>query len=326
MKRKLTLWLMVMLMASLACAITAEQPPATEINFQVSPNLTLTAVFAGVDSSMTATSQAATNMAGQPTNQPFNPLTAQPSSTASWVPTVSGDFLEPPSNATTTPRPGGGPLVHPGPKVVAMYVSPAPVIDGDYTEWTGVSYSISQLIYGPDYYLGSQDVSGKFQVGWDAAYLYIGVEVTDNTFVQNSSGELLYLGDSLEILIDADVSGDYYNNSLNNDDYQLGFSPGSAQTAGLPETFVWFPLTKMGSTSKVDVAFVITADGYKMEAAVPWSLIGVTAAVDQHFGFAISISDNDAVGENWQQSMVSNVGTRHLLDPTSWGDIVLAGS
>lgn len=322
--RKLTIWISVLVASSLACGI--EQPSPTEqFGFSITPNLTLTAVFSGVDSSLTATSAAATSIASQPTLAPSSTPSEGGLQPTPAFTLGAGSYEDPPSIGTTTPHPDGGPLVHAGPVVVAMYVSPAPEIDGDFSDWEGVPYPISDVVFGPEYYLGSHDISGNFQVGWDATHLYVGVEVTDNTIVQNSTGEWLYLGDSLEIVIDADVSGDYSDTSLNIDDHQLGFSPGMAQTGGLPEAYLWFPLYKRGDATTVDVAFVMTDQGYKMEAAIPWSLFGVTAAVDQNFGFAISISDNDAVGQNWQQSMISNVGTRYLLDPTTWGNIVLTG-
>ncbi|MDH3944068.1 MAG: hypothetical protein OEV06_08255 [Anaerolineae bacterium] len=329
--RKLIIWSSVIMLNSLACTFTGEPQPAPQGGFTITPNLTLTAVFAGVDDSLAQTAQAATLSAMQPTLAPTFTQGAGtdtadgPTPSFTLAPRSTGEYQDPPANPTTTPHPNGGPQVHSGPKVAARYISPAPVIDGDFSDWEAVLYPISEVVFGPDYYIGAHDVAGTFQIGWDATHLFIGVEVIDNTFVQNASGEWLYLGDSLEILLDADVSGDFLNNSLNADDHQLGFSPGSALTGGLPETYVWFPLTHKGKTAKVDLAVVMTDEGYKMEMAIPWSLFNVTAALDQHFGFAISISDNDAVGKNWQQSMVSNVGTRHLTNPTSWGDLVLAG-
>jgi len=328
MMRKLTIWMGVLVAASMACTISGAAPPDPAIAFTITPNLTHTAVFANVDASLAQTAQAATLAALQPqvpATQSLNPVATLPGSggATATVPFTLG-YKDPPNNPTTTPRPGGGPLVHAGAVVVATYVSPAPQIDGDFSDWESAPYPVAHVVFGPDYYIGTQDVNGTFQVGWDATHMYIGVEVIDNTFVQNASGARLYLGDSLEIVFDADVSGDFTSRQLSADDYQLGLSPGSALTAGQEEAYLWFPLAKEGPAPLVDVAVVMTAQGYKMEAAIPWSLFGVTPAVDQHFGFALSISDNDAVGQNWQQSMVSNVRTRYLWDPTTWGDVVLA--
>jgi hypothetical protein len=65
------------------------------------------------------------------------------------------------------------------------------------------------------------------------------------------------------------------------------------------------------------------SDGYRLEAAIPWSVFGVTPANGQQFGFAISISDNDNPNENVQQKMVSADPFRSLVDPTTWGVLTL---
>ena len=62
---------------------------------------------------------------------------------------------------------------------------------------------------------------------------------------------------------------------------------------------------------------------YRIEAAIPWSVFELTPAAGRHYGFALSVSDNDNGDENVQQSMVSNISGRHLTDPTSWGDFRL---
>ena len=62
---------------------------------------------------------------------------------------------------------------------------------------------------------------------------------------------------------------------------------------------------------------------YRVEAAIPWNVFELSPVNGTHYGFCMSVSDNDNPGENAQQSMVSNVATRHLTDPTTWGDLQL---
>ena len=59
------------------------------------------------------------------------------------------------------------------------------------------------------------------------------------------------------------------------------------------------------------------------EAALPWSYFGVTPAPGLHFGFALNSSDDDVPGTASQQSMLSSVPTRQLLNPTTWGTLEL---
>jgi hypothetical protein len=62
----------------------------------------------------------------------------------------------------------------------------------------------------------------------------------------------------------------------------------------------------------------------RYEVAIPWSVFEVKPKSGQHFGFVLSVSDNDNLSQNVQQKMVSNVKTRILTDPTTWGDLTLA--
>ncbi len=327
-KQKLILWAFALFAASLACSVSGSEPTEAAQSVTPTANLTLTAVFS-VAGTSNATQPAvvtasATSAQDNATSEPS--ATAEATEAATLQPTIlpTRVFLPPPSNGTTTPYPGGGPLVHPGPSVTAFYISPSPIIDGDYSDWSSITYPISNVTYGSGYYLNSDDISGSFQVGWDATHLYIGIEVVDNKFVQIANGKWLYLGDSIEILIDSDVSRDYDDTSLNFDDHHLGISPGSPQAGVPPEAYIWYPISKRGPTPVVEIAVILTSNGYKIEAAIPLSLFGIFPAADQHFGFAISISDNDAAGRYWQQTLVSNVATRRLTNPTTWGDLVLS--
>jgi len=63
---------------------------------------------------------------------------------------------------------------------------------------------------------------------------------------------------------------------------------------------------------------------YRVEARIPWSVFNVTPSNGKHFGFALSVSDNDNSGWNEQQSMVSSAGNRHLTQPMTWGELMLA--
>ncbi len=66
-----------------------------------------------------------------------------------------------------------------------------------------------------------------------------------------------------------------------------------------------------------------TSNGYDMEAAIPWSVFGVSPQAGLHYGFAFSISDDDKPGSAVQQKMVSTAPGRSLQDPTTWGDLIM---
>ena len=62
---------------------------------------------------------------------------------------------------------------------------------------------------------------------------------------------------------------------------------------------------------------------YRIEVAIPWSLLGVTPYDGMRLGFAVSINDNDDTTKNVQQTMLSTAQYRNFLDPTTWGELVL---
>jgi len=185
-------------------------------------------------------------------------------------------------------------------------------------------YPADYLVYGAGNWVDAQDLSAKVMVGWDNSYLYLGVHVIDNRYVQNVTGDHLYLGDSLEILLDTNLAADFYVASLSPDDFQLGISPGNPDPGNHPEAYLWFPTTVKGEKTKVRIASQKVDGGYDVEIAVPWTVFEIAPVAGQHFGFAVSVSDNDNRTEDVQQSMVSTVPDRHLTDPTTWGDLILS--
>jgi hypothetical protein len=179
-------------------------------------------------------------------------------------------------------------------------------------------------VFGADKWTDAADLSGSLMAGWDNNNLYLAVPVVDNRYVQLTSGENLFLGDSLEVLLDANLPVDYYDRNLNGDDYQIGISPGNPQPGSNPQAYLWFPKSKAGGLSQVKIAAVPTSNGYIVEAAIPWSVFGISPVSGQHYGFAVSISDDDNADKAIQQTMVSNISKRILTDPTSWGDLTLS--
>jgi hypothetical protein len=167
-------------------------------------------------------------------------------------------------------------------------------------------------------------LEGAYRVGWDNSYLYLAVKVTDDKYVQNATGENLYKGDSIEILLDANLSGDINSTDLTGDDHQLGVSAGKGAVGKNMEAYMWFPSTKTGALTNLKMAAVSMTDGYRIEVAIPWSIFGVTPADGLKVGFVVSISDNDNPNENVQQTMVSADSSRSLVDPTSWGILTLS--
>jgi len=293
-----------------ACTLPGAASP-TPFTFPT-PNLTLTAVFASVATSVPPPA---------PTLPPLPSPTASPSplpppenttpqaTTAATIATAA---------ASTGSRPNGT-------LVTAEFLTNPPSIDGSLDEWDTTAYTANHVVFGSSAWSGTNDLSATYYVGWDQTFLYVGVKVVDDKFVQVAQGRSLFKGDEVEIQLDTILDSDFSSTSLSADDYQLGLSPGDFGSHD-PEAYRWYPSSKAGSVSNINVESRSTTSGYDLEARIPWSALGVIPASGSHYGFALSVSDDDRSGEAAQESLLSSVSTRKLLNPTTWGTLGLEPS
>jgi hypothetical protein len=290
------------LIAAMAAAVGCVLPGATPPTPFIVPtlNATLTAVFA-------------------PTQTPVVLVgTVSPSASPTGAPTVVTPANLPPtatlSSLSTRPN---------GPVLEARWYGTAPAIDGDFGDWGSLVFSADKINAGSSRWTGVTDASAKFGLGWDATNLYLAVQVTDDTYVQVETGADLWMGDEVELQVDADLPADYYTSSLSADDFQLGLSLGNFGS-NPPEAYRWFPQSQRGPLTAVTVAGKATAEGYDVEASIPWSVLAVTPVEGGRYGFALSVSDDDLAGVAAQQSLVSGVSSRTLTNPTTWGTLALS--
>ncbi|MGB9639450.1 MAG: sugar-binding protein [Anaerolineales bacterium] len=326
-KTKILFSLAILIIIGLACNFTNPVAP-TPILFPT-VDFTLTAIFGTVYPLTTPTipslifiSPTSTSPSSNEINTPTNSVTATmtpipPSETA--LPTQTPK----PTKTKEKPVSYVGPDRHNAYPVYAAHLDTPPTIDGVFDDWDSEKYDVGYVVYGADNWSGVKDCSATFMIGWDKHALYIAVKVKDDQYQQNASGENIYKGDSLEILLDQYVSADFYLTTLSNDDYQLGISPGNPNPGVNPEAYLWFPQGIEGNRSEVKIASVPTADGYRVELKIPWSIFNITPSAGDIYGFVFSVSDNDNPSKNVQQSMVSNVKTRVLVNPITWGDLHL---
>jgi len=214
-------------------------------------------------------------------------------------------------------------VVADGALLASQKASP-PMIDGDLGEWGPLANTADVVVYGAGQWSGATDLSATFSLGWDSDNLYLAVSVRDDVHSQQQIGERIFRGDSVEFLLDGALQADGQHDKLSGDDYQIGLSPGDLTAATVAaQAYLWFPSGQAGSLPAAQLAASATMDGYVLEAAVPWALLGVEPASGEVYGFVLSVSDNDLSGVSTQQSMVSSIAGRVLTDPTTWGQMRL---
>lgn len=212
-------------------------------------------------------------------------------------------------------------------EVTAVRLASAPIIDGLLDEWAAVPATTSDfLVYQFAGWDGTDDLTASWRLAWDPNNLYLGVEVTDNMHVQTQSGNQIFRGDSVDMQFDTDRQGDF-GTGLSPDDYQITFSPGNFAT--LPASAFRFQGTTGGQIldapggHHVSLAALKTAAGYTLEAAVPWSDLGLAPVEGMVIGLALNANDNDSPNSAIQEVMKSHIASRTLTDPSGWGTLIL---
>jgi hypothetical protein len=206
-----------------------------------------------------------------------------------------------------------------------VFTNVPPTLGANIDTWANpLPFSVANLVGG------TTDNTAKFVLRWDYSYLYIAVRVADDVFVQETSGgSNLFLGDSLEILMDAALQGDYCNAAMSSDDYQLGISPGFLQDPRLqsPSAYLWYPAVMKGAVDFKTFAILTSSpdpEGWILQAKIPWNIFGISPAEGEAYGFVLSVSDNDTPATTHQEGMISTSPNRTgPTNPTKWGTIQL---
>ena len=338
LKTRQTAGIIIIAMALLSCNLpfstTEAQPIPTEI-IPPTPEDTATSIFpptfappavASTTTPLPATetdTPTITNTVDLTTATSTSTLVPyNPNASPTPPPTISSGYnsATPGISKTATPS-GPAPTARPSFSSTAYLFTPT--IDGDWSEWPNAEVPSGYVVFGGGNWVNANDLNSSFKTAYDSNYLYIAAKVVDDVYAQNATGYKIYLGDGLEILLDTNLTGDYYSKGLTSDDYQLGVSAGKGGITGTKEAYLWYPTNIRGPRTGVVIASQSLADGYRVEVAIPWSVYGTSPVSGKHYGFAFSVSDNDNTTQSIQESMVSSVSGRRFLNPTTWGDLVL---
>ena len=230
-----------------------------------------------------------------------------------------------PVEASATTPPTETPSAPPAGEVAAIRVITPPTIDGDLTEYADAPAIPSAFrVFSAASWDGSADLSATWRLLWDEQNLYVGVNVMDDVHAQNQTGNQIFRGDSLDMQIDTAPQANAAQ--VNPETYQIILSPGDF--GSLAESAFRFRGTESGQIvdapgHEIAVEARQTADGYTLEASIPWSNLDVTPAEGLRLGLALNANDNDRPGEAIQEVMMSHISTRTLTDPRSWGTLIL---
>ena len=169
------------------------------------------------------------------------------------------------------------------------------VIDGKLNEWTKVPFikldSQDYLVIANRGWEGPKDFSAKIYLMWNADYLYIACEITDNVTLQEKTGATIFQGDTVEIYLRMNLFEDAGKTFYTTSDYQFGFTPGTDAEA--PDWNLWNNSRGFGD---VLLETQKTATGYTLEIAIPIWEMDMELEPSLEIGFDVAIDDVDNLG------------------------------
>ena len=95
------------------------------------------------------------------------------------------------------------------------------------------------------------------------------------------------------------------------------------QAGNGPEAFVYQPQQRVDWNQQIMVAVQRVDEGYVIEAAIPWSLLGRQPAPGAAFGLAFGAFDNDLPGSAAQQTAVAHPPGLAFDRPTTYSNLRL---
>jgi hypothetical protein len=190
-------------------------------------------------------------------------------------------------------------------------------IDGSLKQWPGRPPELigsDRLVLGSD----GKGLEAAVKLCWDEANLYVLAQVSDPTPLMNASqGKELWNGDCLELLIGGEKP-DQAGALLPSDRRLLLAARPVLAGAANP----WYAVN---AAQQPDIRLInvpsVEGAGYTLEAAIPWSAIGVAPKENLVLLLDIAIDDGDGHGRTRQ--LVWSGGAHTAEARTGWGRLQL---
>jgi len=203
-------------------------------------------------------------------------------------------------------------------KAISIPLKPDPPlsIDGNLDDWSAVPNKIilnskDHVTYGTDKWKGPQDLSATVQLTWRPEALFVAATVTDDIFRQTQRGMNLWKGDHLELYLDTAPDTDPGTTILGPRQFEIGLSPGNFSHTGdalteiTPEAYVFLPAGI--TTEGTQVAAQRTANGYTIEASIPWEIFDFKPQTGLPLAVEVAVSDTD--NQEASQEKMLTIGT-----------------
>ena len=158
---------------------------------------------------------------------------------------------------------------------------------------------------------GPQNLSAKAALSWDAQFLYFMADVTDDIHVQPFSQGDIWMGDCIQLAIDARNDAQP-NRGYDNNDSEYGLA---LLARGNLQVWRWqAPAGVRSDGEPVDVPAKVTRkDGRTLyRIAIPWRDLGIQPRPGTVFGFNFIVPDNDGSGRNFWIGLAPGIAEAKL--------------
>jgi hypothetical protein len=177
----------------------------------------------------------------------------------------------------------------------------AMTVDGNLSE---LGWDLSRV--ASKVVLGTPNDLVKWGALWNDQFLFVGVQVTDATVKNDSVDDPRpWEDDSIEVYVDGNN-----NRGTAYDGFDRQFVKG-ARKVGLFE--------KSGNTANVLHATALTATGYTVELAIPWSNLGLVPTANMELGLEIGANDDDDADTAREGQYATNGTSSNHTNTASWG-------
>ncbi|MBI3307691.1 MAG: hypothetical protein HYZ84_07795 [Candidatus Omnitrophica bacterium] len=176
------------------------------------------------------------------------------------------------------------------PQYEAVYIAGGIRPDGYMKDWpAGESMMLNYKEREFGEVKDDNDLSAVIRFGWDERALYFSVSVTDDSVTLRRTGKNIWLDDLLEIFIDPQEDGLYWDDSH---DFQIGFRPHAEDER--TEIWAWFQSRNQPpDLAAVSAAGYVHKTGYVLEGAIKWDYLGIQPQKGMTVRVSPSIHDID---------------------------------